>query len=346
MIKDKTILITGGTGTLGKAVTSEILKRYEPKRVIVFSRDEYKQFIMSQQMPFKGDKRLLFMIGDVRDQATLMNALRGVDIVVHTAALKHVSTCELNPYEAIKTNVLGAQNLIQASIEQNVKKVVVLSTDKACAPINLYGATKLCSDKLFINANSYSCAYGTAFSVVRFGNIAGSRGSVIPYFRGLIDQGIKKLPITDVRMTRFCLEEAEAIKMILKTIDIMHGGELFVKKAPSMRIIDLAHAICEDASLYEIGMRPGERIDEAMIVGEEVQQILEFEDYFLIKPSAELDLASYVYIGGRQVDGDFEYTSSKNMEWLSIQQLQDLMGRIKQEPIFADLFGDLKVIQP
>lgn len=258
MLNNKTILVTGGTGSFGKKFIKTVFEKYpDVRKIVVYSRDEFKQFMMSNMPEFKPylDK-LRFFIGDVRDKERMMRAFDGVDIVVHAAALKQVPACEYNPFEAIKTNVHGAQNVIDCAIDKGVKKVVALSTDKACAPINLYGATKLCSDKLFIAGNSYAGSKDTRFSVVRYGNVAGSRGSVIPFFQKLVAEGAKELPITDMRMTRFWLKLEQAVEMVLEAIEHMHGGELYVKKIPSMKMPDLAKAIAPDLKIVEVGIRP------------------------------------------------------------------------------------------
>ena len=267
MLNNKTILITGGTGSFGKKFTKTVLEKYpEIKKIIIYSRDEYKQFLMQNMPEFKPHlQKLRFFIGDVRDKERMMRAFDGVDIVIHAAALKQVPACEYNPFEAIKTNIYGAQNVIDCSIDKGVEKVVALSTDKACAPINLYGATKLCSDKLFIAGNSYSGTKKTRFSVVRYGNVAGSRGSVIPFFQKLVQEGAKELPVTDMKMTRFWLKLEQAVEMVLEAVENMRGGELYVKKIPSMKMPDLAKAIAPELAIKEIGIRPGEKIHEQMI---------------------------------------------------------------------------------
>ena len=262
-MNDKIILITGGTGTLGNAFISEIYKKYKPKKVIIYSRDEFKQYEMSKKFPLKKFPSIRFFIGDVRDKNRLMSALRGVDLVIHAAALKHVPLAEYNPQECVKTNVLGAQNLIEACIENNVKKVIALSTDKASNPINLYGATKLVSDKLFIGSNILAAHVKTLFSVVRYGNVINSRGSVIPFFRS-IAKNKKPLPITDVKMTRFFITIEEAVKLIINCFKIMKGGEIFIPKLASVKIIDLAKVISPKSSINIIGVRPGEKLHEVL----------------------------------------------------------------------------------
>ncbi len=329
MLNDKSILVTGGTGSFGKQFIKTILEKYpDIKRVIIFSRDEYKQFIMSNLPEFKDNKKLRFFVGDVRDRDRLYRALDGVDIVIHAAALKQVPSCEYNPFEAVKTNILGAQNVIDASIDRKVQKVVALSTDKACAPVNLYGATKLCSDKLFIAGNVYAGLGDTCFSVVRYGNVAGSRGSVIPYFKELIKNGAKELPITDSAMTRFWLKLEDAVEMVLMALDIMKGGELFVKKIPSMRVTDLAIAINPALKLKEVGIRPGEKIHEVMITREDARNTIELEEYFVIKPPFNLKNLDEYYKPARKVENDFEYNSGKNKEWLNIDQMKEMIKQL------------------
>lgn len=326
MLKGKSILITGGTGSFGKMFIKAILKKYQNfERIIIFSRDELKQFEMMNTEPFN-DRRLRYFIGDVRDQDRLMRAFDGVDFVVHAAALKQVPACEYNPFEAIKTNVLGAQNIINAAIERNVKKVIALSTDKACAPANLYGATKLCSDKLFIAGNNYVGSHDTRFSVVRYGNVAGSRGSVIPYFRKLIASGVEYLPITDTRMTRFWLKLEEAVEMVATAFEIMNGGELFVKKIPSMKITDLAQAVAPNLGIKEIGIRPGEKIHEMMITQEDARHTIELEKYYVIMP--EIDFGSCSKIQGTPVQEGFQYHSGNNAQWLSVEDIREMLREI------------------
>lgn len=328
MLNGKSILVTGGTGSFGKKFIEVILKKFpDIERIIIFSRDEFKQYQMSNLPQFAGNAKLRFFVGDVRDRDRLYRAFDGVDIVIHAAALKQVPSCEYNPFEAVKTNILGAQNVIDAAIDCNVKRVVALSTDKACAPINLYGATKLCSDKLFIAGNVYAGLHDTKFSVVRYGNVAGSRGSVIPYFKDLVDAGVKELPITDVRMTRFWLKLEDAVDMVLMALDIMKGGELFVKKIPSMKIVDLANAISPALSLKPVGIRPGEKIHEVMITTEDARNTVEFENYYVVKPSFANKLDS-VYKNGKEVKDGFEYHSGNNNKWLTIEQMKVMINEL------------------
>ena len=326
LLNNKTILITGGTGSFGHQMTRTILKNFpDVKKVIIYSRDEFKQFNMSLRPEFKDNPKLRFFIGDVRDKERLYRAFDGVDIVIHAAALKQVPACEYNPFEAIKTNVIGAENIINAAIDKGVEKVVALSTDKACSPANLYGATKLCSDKLFIAGNAYAGSNKTAFGVVRYGNVAGSRGSVIPFFHKLINQGKKKLPITDTRMTRFWLKLEEAVEMVLYAIDNMIGGELFIRKTPSINIVDLAKAMAPELDIEVVGIRPGEKIHEMMVSEADSLNTLEFDKYFIIHPDLELLKSQSYAKDGKSVDVGFEYHSGKNPDWLSIPQIQDLI---------------------
>ena len=330
IFNDKTILITGGTGSFGKKFTKTILKNYsDVKKVIIYSRDEYKQFVMANMPEFKAHAdKLRFFIGDVRDKERMMRAFEGVDIVIHAAALKQVPACEYNPFEAIKTNVHGAQNVIDCAIDRGVQKVVALSTDKACAPINLYGATKLCSDKLFIAGNAYCGNRDTRFSVVRYGNVAGSRGSVIPFFKKLVAEGAKELPITDLRMTRFWLKLEQAVEMVIEAIDHMRGGELYVKKIPSMHMPELAQAIAPELGIKEVGIRPGEKIHEQMITKEDAPNTLDFNDFYIILPQMEFSGIKYDYEDAKPVPADFEYHSGNNDRWLSVEEMRQLIAEL------------------
>ncbi|MCF7800145.1 UDP-N-acetylglucosamine 4,6-dehydratase (inverting) [Candidatus Babeliales bacterium] len=329
MLNGKSILVTGGTGSFGKKFIEIILKRFPNlERVIIFSRDEYKQFVMSNMPQFQNNKKLRFFVGDVRDRDRLYRAFDGVDIVIHAAALKQVPSCEYNPFEAIKTNILGAQNVIDAAIDRNIQKVVALSTDKACAPVNLYGATKLCSDKLFIAGNVYAGLHETRFSVVRYGNVAGSRGSVIPFFKELIKNGVEELPITDNQMTRFWLKLEDAVEMVLMALEIMRGGELFVKKIPSMRVVDLARAIAPQVALKTVGIRPGEKIHEVMITREDARNTFEFDKYFVVKPAFKCSELDNFYKQAKKVEKNFEYHSGSNKEWLDIEQMKVMLNEL------------------
>lgn len=319
ILSGSSILVTGGTGSFGKAFIRYALENLDPRRLVVFSRDELKQYEVRQL--FKDDPRLRWFIGDIRDERRLARALHGVDYVVHAAALKQVDTAEYNPFEFVKTNVLGSQNVIEASIDAGVKKVVALSTDKASSPINLYGATKLTADKLFITGNHYAAAYDTRFAVVRYGNVMGSRGSVIPFFASLGEQG-KPLPITDLRCTRFFITLPQAVQMVVDTFDLMQGGELLVPRIPSMKVTDLAHAIVPGAELVDVGLRPGEKLHEEMISPEEGRRAVVVQDgkYFIIQP----DLASWGYTApadAAPVREGFAYRSDANDQWYTRDEI-------------------------
>lgn len=323
VLSGSSILITGGTGSFGKAFIAYALEHLDPRRLVIFSRDELKQYEVRQQ--FADDPRLRWFIGDIRDERRLARALHGVEYVVHAAALKQVDTAEYNPFEFVKTNVLGSQNVIEASIDAGVKKVVALSTDKASSPINLYGATKLTADKLFITGNHYAAAYPTRFAVVRYGNVMGSRGSVIPFFRRLGEAG-KPLPITDLRCTRFFISLPEAVQMVVDTFDLMQGGELLVPNIPSMKITDLAHAVVPGAELEDVGLRPGEKLHEEMISPEEGRRAVSIQDgrYFIIQP----DLATWGYqspVGGMPVPDGFAFRSDANERWYTRDQIAELI---------------------
>lgn len=319
MLTNSSILITGGTGSFGNTFVPMTLERYNPKRIIIFSRDEMKQWDMAQK--FSDDPRVKFVIGDVRDKDRLARSLDGIDFVVHAAATKIVPTAEYNPFECIKTNINGAMNLIDACIDHGIKKVVALSTDKASNPINLYGATKLASDKLFVAANSYTNIHQTSFSVVRYGNVMGSRGSVIPFFNSLADTG--KLPITDPRMTRFMITLEEGVKLVWRAFDDMLGGEIYVKKIPSMTIGDIAKSVSPDAKQEIIGIRPGEKIHEQMIGIEDAPHTFEYDTYYKILPAIHSWSSDPSRInGGKKVTEDFTYTSDNNTEWMSVNELQ------------------------
>ncbi len=330
MLNDKVILITGGTGSFGKAFTNEILKSYKPKKLIIYSRDEYKQFVMQKDFAQYGSV-LRFFIGDVRDKDRLYRALDGVDILIHAAALKQVPIAEYNPIEAIKTNIYGAENVIDASIDLGVEKVVALSSDKAVNPVNLYGATKLVSDKLFVAANSYVGKKKTKFCVVRYGNVAASRGSVIPFFKKLIDSGQKELPITDFEMTRFWISLEEGVQLVFKAIKEANGGEIYVSKIPSFKILDLAKAMCENCTLKEVGIREGEKLHEVMITPEDARNTYEYEDHFIIYPQFKWWGNSSIKTKGKLVTKGFRYSSDTNDKWLSIENIRNKLNSLTIE---------------
>ena len=331
MLKNKNILITGGTGSFGKKFVDTVISKYRPNKIIIYSRDELKQYDMQNHWIKKKNNPLKYFIGDVRDLPRLKMAMEGVDIVIHAAALKQVPAVEYNPFEAVKTNILGAQNIIEASLEKGVKKVIALSTDKAAAPINLYGATKLTSDKLFIAANNYRGTHDIKFSVVRYGNVMGSRGSVVPYFFKKKDQGI--LPITDDRMTRFSITLQEGVNFVLKCLEIMWGGELYVPKIPSYNILDIAKAIAPECKYKVIGIRPGEKLHEEMITESDAMNTIEFDDYFVIMPSvrvwskSKFQKESNKNVGIPCQDG-FSYNSKSNEHFLSVKELKKLINLI------------------
>ncbi len=325
MLNGKSVLITGGTGSFGHHFVDYVLAHYEPKKIIIYSRDEYKQFIMSNEYKKYSDI-LRFFIGDVRDVERLKIALHGVDYVIHAAALKQVPACEYNPNEAIKTNINGAMNVIDACLEKGVKKVVALSTDKAVNPINLYGGTKLVSDKLFCAANAYSGNDGCTFSVVRYGNVAGSRGSVIPFFQNLIDKGEKELPITDLRMTRFWISLEQGVELVIKALNEAKGGETFISKIPSFKITDLAEAMCPGCKTKEVGIREGEKLHEIMVTREDSLHTYEYDKHFIVYPHYDWWGKTNLIPGGKLVEQGFEYSSGTNTEWLTIE---DLRNRLK-----------------
>jgi UDP-N-acetylglucosamine 4,6-dehydratase/5-epimerase len=317
------ILITGGTGSFGKAFLSRMLDDYDPGRVVIYSRDELKQYEMRQT--YGDDPRVRYFIGDIRDRDRLKTALHGVDYVVHAAALKQVDTAEYNPIEYVKTNILGSENVLEASIDAGVKKVVALSTDKASSPVNLYGATKLTADKLFIAGNHYAAGYETRFSVVRYGNVMGSRGSVIPFFRTLAERG-EALPITDLRMTRFWITLPQAVEFVISCFDDMAGGELYVPRIPSMHVVDLARAISPDAELVPVGIRPGEKLHEEMISVEDSRRTLRRSDRYVVLPT----LAEWGWHqpAGEQVEDGFSYTSDSNDRWLTIEDIRRMLAEL------------------
>jgi UDP-N-acetylglucosamine 4,6-dehydratase len=317
MFSDKTVLITGGTGSFGKHFTKTVLNKCNLKRLIIFSRDELKQFEMSKEIQ---DERIRFFIGDVRDKERLYRAFDEVDIVIHAAAMKQIPIAEYNPFEVVKTNIIGAQNIINASIDKGVEKVVALSTDKAANPINLYGATKLVSDKLFTAANVYSGHAKTRFSCVRYGNVLGSRGSVIPFFKTL--RSAEEIPVTDLRMTRFWITLDQAVELVINAIKVMVGGEIFVPKIPSMKIVDLAKAVAPECSLKEIGIRPGEKLHEVMIPADDARHAFEYDKYFVIYPELHEWARDYKLPEGKRLPEGYRYSSDNNEEWLTVEELK------------------------
>lgn len=326
MFDDKAVLITGGTGSFGKQCVRMILQRCKPKRLIVYSRDELKQYEMERE--FNQDC-MRYFIGDVRDRDRLIQALNGVDYVIHAAALKQVPAAEYNPMECIKTNIHGAENVIHAALANNVEKVIALSTDKAANPINLYGATKLASDKLFVAANNIAGNYRTRFSVVRYGNVLGSRGSVVPFFKKLIDEKAGHLPITDIRMTRFWILLSQGVEFVFQNFQRMHGGEIFVPKIPSVRIVDLATAMAPRLPHEVVGIRPGEKLHEVMCPADDAHLTLEFSDHFVIQPTIQFfGNVNFSTNGlgeqGARVEEEFEYQSGKNKTFLNVEQIQAL----------------------
>jgi len=322
MFNGKNVLITGGTGSFGKKCTEIIIRKYKPNKLVIFSRDELKQFEMSQRFPM-GEYPMRYFIGDIRDKERLYRAFKGIHYVIHAAALKQVPAAEYNPFEAVKTNILGAQNVINAAIDQKVKKVVALSTDKAANPINLYGATKLCSDKLFIAGNAYVGRSETQFSVVRYGNVLGSRGSVIPLFLEKRKTGI--LPITDPRMTRFWITLEQAVEFVLKSMEHMVGGELFVPKIPSMNVMDLAKALAPECKTEIIGIRPGEKLNEILVPRDDARNTVEFKGHYVIKPQFRFFDRRFSENGCKPVDEDFEYNSEKNPRRLSSEEMKNIV---------------------
>jgi len=327
MLKNKVVLITGGTGSFGKKCVGTILKQYRPKKLIIFSRDELKQFEMQQVYSETKYPAIRYFIGDVRDENRLARAFQGVDVVIHAAALKQVPAAEYNPIEAIKTNIHGAENIVNAAINCKVKKVLALSTDKAANPINLYGATKLCSDKLFVAGNSLAGDANTRFSVVRYGNVVGSRGSVIPFFLAQKKTGM--LPITDLDMTRFSITLEEGVSFVLKCLKIMIGGELFVPKIPSYRIGDVAKAVAPKAKIKIVGIRPGEKIHEVLISEDDARNSVEFKDFFIVQPSFPwwTEKRNAIGKGGKQCPIGFVYNSNNNSKWLSVAQLKKIIKK-------------------
>lgn len=335
MLNNKSILITGGTGSFGKKFIEMIFGQYNPKRIVIYSRDEYKQFLMKHEFEQKLTKeqmnKLRFFIGDVRDKDRLYRAFKDIDYVIHAAAMKQVPTCEYNPFEAIKTNIHGAQNVIDAALDCGVEKVVALSTDKAVNPINLYGGTKLVSDKLFVSANAYSGEKGTVFSVVRYGNVAGSRGSVIPFFKKLLEEGEKCLPITDYRMTRFWITLEQGVELVFKALEDSKGGETYISKIPSFKITDLARAMNPEGDVKEVGIREGEKLHEVMITADDSRTTYEYGKHYVIYPQfIWWSKERYFTEGGQKVEEGFEYNSGTNQQWLDVDALQGEMNLIRE----------------
>ena len=330
LLDDKTILITGGTGSFGKCFTKYVLEHYNPKKIIIYSRDEFKQFIMANDFA-QYKSKLRFFIGDVRDKERMMRAFSGVDYVIHAAALKQVPACEYNPNEAIKTNIIGAQNVIDCALDTNVKKVVALSTDKAVNPVNLYGGTKLVSDKLFVAANAYVGSKDLNFSIVRYGNVAGSRGSVIPFFAKLLAQGKTELPITDYRMTRFWISLEQGVELVIKALEEARGGETFISKIPSFKITDLAQAMAPGCKMPEVGIREGEKLHEIMVTVEDSMTTYEYDKHFIVYPQMVWNDAQLEKPSGKKVPEGFSYSSGNNTEWLSVEEIRELLKTVYYE---------------
>ena len=332
MLTGKNILITGGTGSFGKKCLEMIFKRYNPNKVIIYSRDEFKQSVMKTEYADKVDmSKVRFFIGDVRDRERLYRAFDNVDYVIHAAAMKQVPTCEYNPMEAIKTNIHGAQNVIDAALDRKVKKVVALSTDKAVNPINLYGGTKLVSDKLFIAANAYTGTNGTIFSVVRYGNVAGSRGSIIPIFKKMIEEGATELPITDIRMTRFWITLEQGVELVFKALEESKGGETYISKIPSFKITDLAEAMLPGTGIKEIGIREGEKLHEIMVTVEDSMTTYEYEKHYIVYPQFDWSPHKRGLITGKKVADGFAYSSDNNTEWLTVEEIRELIKTVDLE---------------
>lgn len=328
MLNDRTVLITGGTGSFGNHFTEYVLKHYKPKKIIIYSRDEFKQFNMANK--FKSYEDIMrFFIGDIRDKERLLRALDDVDYVIHAAALKQVPACEYNPIEAVRTNIDGAINVVNAVLDTpSVKRVVALSTDKSVNPINLYGGTKLVSDKLFIAANAYSGTKNVRFAVVRYGNVAGSRGSVIPFFKQIIENGGKKLPITDYRMTRFWISLEQGVELVIKALEEASGGETFISKIPSFKITDLAQAMLPGCEMPEVGIREGEKLHEVMVTQEDSVATYEYEKHYIIYPHYNWWGEEKLILGGKKVEEGFEYNSGNNSVWLSVEEISSLLHKI------------------
>ena len=330
MLNNKTILITGGTGSFGKSFTRYVLKHYQPKKIIIYSRDEYKQFVMQNELK-EYDSVMRYFIGDVRDKDRLKRAFEGVDYVIHAAALKQVPACEYNPNEAIRTNINGAQNVIDAALDTNVKKVIALSTDKAVNPVNLYGGTKLVSAKLFVAANAYSGTKDICFAIVRYGNVAGSRGSIIPLFHSITKNGGTELPITDMRMTRFWISLTEGVELVIKALKEAKGGETFISKIPSFRVPDLAEAMLPGCKLKEIGIRPGEKLHEIMVTTEDSFNTYEYDKHYIVYPQMVFNERQVPDLSGKKVEEGFSYSSGTNSEWLSVEDLRERLKEVELE---------------
>ena len=330
MLNNKAILITGGTGSFGKAFTRYVLENYNPKKIIIYSRDEFKQFMMQNEFKEYASK-LRFFIGDVRDKERLERAFKGVDYVIHAAAMKQVPACEYNPAEAIKTNIHGAQNVIEAALDAGVNKVVALSTDKAVNPLNLYGGTKLVSDKLFVAANAYAGDKDISFSIVRYGNVAGSRGSVVPFFHNIIKSGGTELPITDYRMTRFWISLRQGVELVIKALEEAKGGETFISKIPSFKITDLAEAMLPGCNMTEVGIREGEKLHEIMVTAEDAPHTYEYDKHFIIYPQMVWTPSKMSVPTGKRVAEGFSYSSDNNVEWLSVDEIRELLKEIDLE---------------
>jgi UDP-N-acetylglucosamine 4,6-dehydratase (inverting) len=327
MLTNKTILITGGTGSFGKSFTRYVLAHYEPKKIIIYSRDEFKQWAMENEFSEYKEK-LRFFIGDVRDLERLKRACEGVDYIVHAAALKQVPACEYNPNEAIKTNIHGAMNVIDAALDCGVHKVVALSTDKAVNPVNLYGGTKLVSDKLFVAANAYVGNKDVNFSIVRYGNVAGSRGSIIPLFDKIIKEGVTELPITDFRMTRFWISLTEGIELVVKALAEAKGGETFISKIPSFKVTDLAEAMLPGCKPKEVGIRPGEKLHEIMVTTEDSATTYEYDKHFIVYPQMTWNNRQQPDLSGTKVEDGFSYSSNNNKEWLSVEDIRERLKNL------------------
>ena len=330
MLDNKTILITGGTGSFGKCLTKYALTHYNPKKIIIYSRDEFKQYLMQNEFK-EYESKMRYFIGDVRDKDRLKRAFEGVDYVIHAAALKQVPACEYNPNEAIKTNINGAQNVIDAALDSNVKKVVALSTDKAVNPVNLYGGTKLVSDKLFVAANAYAGNKDISFSIVRYGNVAGSRGSIIPLFNNIIKNGGTELPITDFRMTRFWISLTEGVELVIKALKEAKGGETFISKIPSFKVTDLAEAMLPGCTKKEIGIRPGEKLHEIMVTPEDSFNTYEYDKHFIVYPQVVWNDRQVPDLSGVKVEEGFSYSSWNNKEWLTVEDIRELLKNVELE---------------